>query len=260
MYQYIYDGSFAGLLSTIFEIYDRKNWPDSIVKESAKQPCLFGQQVLVTTDEQKANRVWMGIGKKVSVLFQTNLYHTYLSEKPNAEMLIYQFMRLAFANAVNIEDNFAEDCVREIASTARQIFREKHRMEAFIRFQKTADNLYFASIEPDFNVVPLLINHFQKRYADQQWLIYDVKRNYGIYYDLIRVTEVTLDNSNDGKAGALQNAVLQQHETLYQDLWKLYFKSVNIQERKNKKLHLRHMPIRYWKYLTEKQIKPEDIR
>ena len=31
-----------------------------------------------------------------------------------------------------------------------------------------------------------------------------------------------------------------------------YFKSTNIKSRKNMKLHLQHVPKRYWKYLTEK--------
>ena len=42
-------------------------------------------------------------------------------------------------------------------------------------------------------------------------------------------------------------------ETDYQELWKAYFKSVDIPERRNLKLHLQHVPKRYWKYLVEKQ-------
>ena len=36
-------------------------------------------------------------------------------------------------------------------------------------------------------------------------------------------------------------------------MWKDYFDSTNIKERKNMKLHIRHVPKRYWKYLSEKQ-------
>ncbi|RYE25413.1 MAG: DUF4130 domain-containing protein, partial [Sphingobacteriales bacterium] len=41
---------------------------------------------------------------------------------------------------------------------------------------------------------------------------------------------------------------------MYQLLWKSYFNNSNIKERKNMKLHIQHIPRRYWKYLTEKQI------
>ena len=57
-------------------------------------------------------------------------------------------------------------------------------MEAFVRFQLTKDGLYYCIIQPDYNVLPLISNHFEKRYADQRWLIYDSRRKYGIYYDL----------------------------------------------------------------------------
>jgi probable DNA metabolism protein len=46
---------------------------------------------------------------------------------------------------------------------------------------------------------------------------------------------------------------MEEKEVEYQVLWKSYFDSVNIKERKNPKLHLQHVPRRYWKYLSEKR-------
>ena len=43
------------------------------------------------------------------------------------------------------------------------------------------------------------------------------------------------------------------HQTLFQDLWKSYFKAMTIKERLNPTLQRRCMPRRYWAYLTEKQ-------
>ena len=256
MFWYTYDGTFEGLLTTIFDIYERRAWPDKISKAGVAQSGLFSQSILVITDEGKADRVWKGLANHVSPAGRTKLYKVYLSELPESEMLIYHYVRLAFASSVNIEDNFAEDCVRRVAEIDKQIFREKHRMEAFVRFQKTADDLYYATIEPDFNILPLLQEHFEKRYADQRWLIYDTRRHLGLYYDLHEVKTVVLENKISDKAGSLSASILDQSEPLYQQLWQTYFHYVNIPERKNTKLHLRHMPQRYWKYLTEKQPHP----
>ncbi|WP_370449257.1 DUF4130 domain-containing protein [Aquimarina sp. AD1] len=41
-------------------------------------------------------------------------------------------------------------------------------------------------------------------------------------------------------------------ELEFQQLWKTYFDNVNIKSRKNSKLHIQHLPKRYWKYLIEK--------
>lgn len=259
MYYYFFDGSFAGLLTTIFEIYERRAWPDRIEQQGSGQAGLFAQTIAVTTSEVKAARVWQGLLKKVSANAGAQLYKTYLSELPEANMLIYQYMRLAFDSSLNIEENFAQDCVRQVAGISRQVFREKHRMEAFVRFRKTSDDLFYATIDPDFNVLPLLQDHFEKRYADQRWLIYDTKRNYGLYYDLEKVAEVVLDEKSGVHNDKIAGNILEQHEELYQHLWQIYFQHVNIPERKNRKLHLRHMPLRYWKYLIEKQprVKPD---
>ena len=39
-------------------------------------------------------------------------------------------------------------------------------------------------------------------------------------------------------------------------MWRAYFRAVDIPERKNLRLHLRHVPKRYWPYLTEKRAEP----
>ena len=140
-----------------------------------------------------------------------------------------------------------------VAQTARKVEREKHRMEAFIRFQQTADGMYYCGIDPDFNVLPLIMQHFKNRYADQQWIIYDLKRHYGLYYDLHKVEEIHMDEAAIKTAYKPAGHLLSEQESLYATLWKDYFNSTNIKSRKNTKLHVRHVPKRYWKYLTEKQ-------
>ncbi|GAK90081.1 hypothetical protein JCM19297_2093 [Nonlabens ulvanivorans] len=138
-------------------------------------------------------------------------------------------------------------------------------MEAFVRFHLIDEKTYYANIEPDFNVLPLIIKHFKTRYADQNWIIYDLSRNYGISYNQNEVQEVYIEfKIPKGQRGILntknnsnQNSMMlktdfQETENNYRDLWNQYFKSTNIKSRKNIKLHLQHVPKRYWKYLSEK--------
>jgi len=127
-------------------------------------------------------------------------------------------------------------------------------MKAFIRFVKSDDGLYTAVVEPDFNVLPLIVEFFKNRYADQDWLIYDLRRNYGFHYSANEIHEVS-GNINDtipNPYGLELN--IDPKELEYQHLWSTYFKSTNIEARKNLKLHLRHVPKRYWKYLVEKKV------
>jgi hypothetical protein len=91
-----------------------------------------------------------------------------------------------------------------------------------------------------------------ERYADQQWLIYDTKRKYGLYYDKQQVDFLTMSFETETGSGKDIRNVYSEQEELYQKLWQRYFSSINIAARKNMKLHIQHMPRRYWKFLTEK--------
>lgn len=251
----IYDGSWNGLLTAVFEVYERKLEGVLVETQQHHQPSMFRTALTVYTDEAKALRVWKGIKKYLPAETAHQLYAAFLSEMPDIGQTICEYMQLVFNRRASPDGDYANASVLRVTQVSKMAHREKHRMEAFIRFQLTQDGLFYAGIEPDFNVIPLLLKHFKNRYADQRWLIYDIKRQYGIYYDLYTVEEIEINLSK--KITPKSDAYAQlfhADETLYQTLWKDYFKHVNITERKNTKLHLQHVPKRYWKHLTEKHI------
>ncbi|WP_303312569.1 TIGR03915 family putative DNA repair protein [Hymenobacter sp. BT730] len=250
---YTYDGSFEGLLTVLFQVYDQKAAPNSIQPVGAVQGGLFAQPISVETHETTAGRVWEGLLRYMDAEARTRLFHTFLSEQPDRELLIFRYANSAMRAGRDISENYADDTVRRIAGIAQQMYREKHRMEAFVRFEKTSDELFHATIEPDFDVLPLIAPHFTKRYADQRWLIFDKRRRYGLYYDLHRTDVVEFETAIPQRRTDISATVLDEREPLFKLLWQSYFDHVNIPERKNMKLHRRHMPLRYWRYLSEKQ-------
>jgi hypothetical protein len=44
----------------------------------------------------------------------------------------------------------------ECHNGCKQVGREKHRMEAFVRFKKAKDGLFLSLVKPDFNVLPII--------------------------------------------------------------------------------------------------------
>jgi probable DNA metabolism protein len=246
-----YDGTFEGLLTAIFEIYDRKL---ALVKLNRGEPqtgAMFEDTLTIITNDAYAGRVLKGLRQKLSPNGVQRLYIAHMAEMDNEENNLVGYIRYVFDSAQNIEDDYGNRYVMRLSEIIRMMRREKHRMEAFVRFQKLRDGMFYASVEPDFNVLPLLIRHFRNRYADQKWMIYDLKRNYGIYYDMHDTQFITLDFSNVNNREEIISAYTED-ESIYQHLWKNYFHSVNIPARKNTKLHVRHIPKRYWKHLTEK--------
>ena len=255
MYTLVYDGTMAGLLTCIFSVYEHKYAQVSIRKATSNLRDAFATEINIENNREQAARVWKGLQKKLSPGALREFYFCFLSELHGIENTLLEYAKYVFATNGNIEDDYGNKYVLEVSQIARKVGREKHRMEAFVRFKLLKDKIFYAAIEPDFNVLPVILPHFKKRYADQHWLIYDLKRKYGIYYnkDTEIVDEVVLKWADGVQAGN-DNEAFEPDEPMYQLLWRSYFNSTNIKERKNVKLHIQHVPRRYWKYLTEKQI------
>lgn len=248
----LYDGSFEGLLTAIFELYEYR-FPDPQL--SGRDDCtmlLFGEQHIVHTSSEKAERVLKKLRNSLSAAVCKKIYEVHLSEEAGIANVLLRFVQYGLTAGKAACDDFSHEAVLTVHQTLKKVHRERHRMEAFIRFQRSADGLFFATVAPDFDVLPLIGPHFASRYADQRWLIFDSKRKYGILYDLKEVHVVEPTSFAQTSTALSPGISLHEDEKKFQELWKQYFKSVNIKERKNMALHVRHMPKRYWRYLTEK--------
>lgn len=253
---FLYDATFGGLLTAVFEAYSRRTFPDVLLPEEEPLPLFYDEVFTVLTDEEKSGRVWRGLQKKLSSTALACLAQCWLAEEPETPMLLFRYIRKVIDAPRSIETNFADPDVLAFSRMWKRVDWERLRLIQFIRFQKAADGTFFAAVEPEKNALPLVIGHFKDRFADQRWLIYDIKRAYGYYYDLKEVREVTFEEDNRAEhlvTGMMDESLMDKDEKLFQSLWKAYFKSICIKERLNPKKHRQDMPVRYWKYLTEKQ-------
>ena len=253
---FLYDRTFDGLLTSVFEVFVRKEFPGALLGEGEPLPLFHEGVYTVVTDTEKAGRVWKALEKKLSGRALTMLTVSYLSELPELDLHLFNYICKAVRADRSIETFFTDDDVRFVTDTFRRVRYERLRMMQFVRFQKAKDGTYFSLIRPDFNVIPLIIPHFQDRFADQPWIIYDVRRDYGCYYNGSEVTEITITEDGrtfDPRTGKLPAELMAEDEMLFQELWRTYFKAVCIKERLNLRKQRKDMPVRYWAYMTEKQ-------
>ena len=251
---FLYDKTFEGVLSAVFDAYFRKTFPDTLMEEGTPLPLFFDEVITIHSDPGKADRVWKALQKKLSPSALSCLTSCWLSELPDIGSLLFRYIRKAIDFPASIELNFGDPDVLEISQIWKKVDKERLRILQFLRFQKASDDTFFAAIEPLYNVLPLSIEHFKDRFADQKWLIFDLKREYGYYYDLKNVAEISFGSKEAHLlSGILDDQLKHEDEKIFQQLWKEYFKSTTIKERLNPKLHRQNMPVRFWKYLTEKQ-------
>lgn len=261
----LYEPSFEGWLSAVFYVYEHRLQHEPALQLFAQDdyaPSLIAQAVSVHKDEDKAERVLVKLHQLLGRSGMRNVLWGFLSEKHNIGTTLFHVIKYAIdCPSRQIMQDVGNLDVLELVQNVKSVGREKHRMEAFVRFEHTTDDIYFARVAPDFNVLPLIGEHFRQRYQDQHWAIYDLTRGYGIYYDKSNSTPsrpAALQTITDLDDAVLRNpaSIHSDDEQRYQKFWQGYFTNVNIKERKNPRLHKQYLPQRYWKYLSEKQIIP----
>lgn len=254
-----YDGSFVGFLSAVFCLYADFAYARtpadefSLLKDgttAARTGDLFVPMTHIGSDSEKADRVLRTLEKLFSRAGVQRLLLAFLSEVPEVENKLLATIRYALSipGRAVLHDH-AHPAVSEINRLAYAVCRERHRLLGFVRFEKTRTGIYFAQIAPEYDVLLLLAGHFKNRYADQCWAIFDVPRQFGIYFDRLRLQ--VIDHFDPGSRHEWL-ALLDGDEAVYQSLWRTYLTHGNIAERRNPQQHLRMLPKRYWRYLTEK--------
>ena len=255
---YVFDGTMDGLLSAVFDAFLLKEEPEQLLTGGDVLPLFCERIYKVTTDAEKARRVWTGLEKQLPREALRVISTSQLSELQELWQPLFMLSCKVFRQGKEVVSNFADPDVLTVTQIARRVAHEAHRMMQFVRFHKAKDGTYLAVISPDHNVLPLIVDHFHDRFNDQPWLIYDARRHYGYHYDgESPPIHITFENETsvpfslaDGK---LSDDILSSDDHLLQDLWRTYFKAICIRERLNPRKQLNDMPRRYWKYLTEKQ-------
>jgi probable DNA metabolism protein len=249
---FYYDKSFDGLLSAVFDAYARKRFPDRLLAEGETAPLLAAASHCVESGAEKALRVHAGLRERLSRRALGALKLAWLSEEPGSDELIFRYIRKVFDSVVFMETNLADPDIFALLRTANKVACEARLLRGMARFQKTAQGIYFAAIGPKHDCLTLLLPHFMDRFAGHQWILYDVKRGYGFFFDGKSCREMFLPEGRH-TGGRLRDDLLAEDEELFQVLWKGYFNALSIKERENPKLQRRCMPRRFWPYLTEKQ-------
>lgn len=241
---YIYDGSFYGLLNIVFDSYISKTIPENIVCDDFGIN-LFCDYKKVVTDFDKATRIYNGIISNISYSTLRYAYNVFLSNELFKEMLIVKYLLLGFEIGNTIDHLLTNNTVLKIQKISKRVFGECHRLKGLARFVEIGNNMFYCKIHPDNNILEPLGNHFIKRLPCQNFIIHDKNRNIAFLYNQ---TSYIIVDAKDLKINTISD-----EEKYFQELWKCFYNSISIKERKNLKLQMQFMPKKYWQDLIEKQ-------
>ena len=184
MQVYVFDNTLDGLLTAVFDSFFLHQQPEMLLGEGEQLPLFADEPHVVVTDSGKAARVWKGLEKHLSVEGLRMIAVSWLSEERTLNQPLFNFICKVFrqkggnnpssaTDYLSLERNASEADVLAVRNSCRRVLHEQLRMKQFIRFQKAKDGTYLAVVSPDHNVLSLIIHHFQDRFNDQPWLIYD---------------------------------------------------------------------------------------
>jgi probable DNA metabolism protein len=237
---YIYDNTFDGFMTAVFEIYSEKDKDASILPRGKAVNSTFFETRDVAADIEKSKRVQRGISAYDGSAVE-RLYMAWLSGSAGVEDLMLYCIRLAFSYKVGPFALRQYESVSRLEGIARKVGHEAHRMLQFVRFVKLAENAYAADIEPEYDIIPLIGDHFHGRFPDSRFIIRDVRHlkvisssPAGWYISDMHGDYPPLPESGD-----------------IEELWKMYFDTIAIEQRINPKLQQNFVPKKYRRFLTE---------
>lgn len=247
MKEFIYDNSFEGLLTAIFYAYGEK-LDCCITREKNFIPSLLNEVIEVKTEIDKFKRVYNSIHEKLNNSVLRNIYHLFLCDDiPESDTLVLNYLKLCYRYGVSINLAKNNDIIILVDKYCRKVSHEAHILTGFVRFKEVAPLTFYSSIEPDHNVLPLLIDHFTKRFSDQNFIIHDLKRSSALVYnkDKAIISEFTKEQA--------EKFINSTSDKELENLWSIFCKATDIEERKNLRLQRQMMPKRYWKHIFETQ-------
>ena len=239
---YLYNNTLISLLCLIKKLLDNRIVPNNI-KNIDYSPTLFDE--IIELDIQEDEKIINDIIKFLNPQIFSIIYYVFISNNENKDIIIYYFLvhSIKYKNKVFYQRNLKS--VDRALKISKYVSNENHRLKGFLRFKEIKNNILYAEIAPENNIIVLLSRHFMKRLKNEYWIIKDTKRKTLSIYDKKNFYLV-----NEGNFKMINNE-LSDDEIKIEDMWKSFYKTIGITERKNERCRMNFMPKKYWPYIIE---------
>jgi probable DNA metabolism protein len=139
---FFYDKTFEGLLSAVFDAYSYGIFPEKLLMTGDIVPMFTDKSHSVVTESEHTKRVWNALLGKSGENVCNMLVYVWLSEIEGSDALLFRYICKIFDSAKKNEYNFGDSDVLEVSRIARKVAHEALYIKQFVRFQKTADNIF----------------------------------------------------------------------------------------------------------------------
>ncbi len=240
---FVIDNNINGLLSALFVSFTEKIIPECVVDKNIYQGRLDCLAIDILTNTSHAERVKTALFKYGGDDVISHLKVCLLSCDKNALTIAFNYAYLMLKRREDICNMLSEKAVSDFSFLLQKVLHERHIVLGFLRFEQSAKGVMYAKYVPDNDITELIAPHFLKRLGKTPFIIHDGKRN-----------KIAISNGRNlefRKTDLPADFLPSENEKEFNLLWKKYFQSVNIKERKNLAQQDRYFPRRYRKYCFE---------
>ena len=167
----------------------------------------------------------------------------FLSGWEDKELRLIRFLHLAFALGPGTVKRRGHPEVAPLYQMKQSLDWEVDKFQGFVRFQEH-DGMLGAVIHPKNYILPLLRGHFCARFPEENFLIYDAVHQAVLLYQNHKAQFMEL-------AEPLTLPPPDEKEQQFQELWRQFYKTLEIKARRNEKGRMTHCPKRFWADMTE---------
>ena len=237
----VYDGSFEGFLSLIYEVYYQKLKPLKIYKTLPNE-MIFEEIKNIETIEENSKKVLDSMKNIFPKDIVCKILNIFMCDTKEFEMALLEYIILGFKDTKQLF-NINNSSIFYLEALEKELFRHVHKMTGFIRFEELEDGTLYAKIQTKFNVAYFLGKHFLKRFNNQNFIIHDIERE---------IAFVKIENNiSIENIASFDTPTYSENEAKFQKLWSSFFNSVSIKERTNLKLQQNQVPLIYRTYMNE---------
>ena len=237
----LYDGTFEGFLSLVYEVYYKKLKPTKIYKTLPNE-ILFEEILEINSSKESGIKVLNAIKTKFPKEILEKILNIFMCDSKEFEMALLEYIVIGFKDSKQLY-NINNSCVFYLNSLEKELFKNVHKMTGFVRFEELEDGTLYAKVESKFNVLYFLGKHFLKRFNNQNFIIHDLNR---------RIAFVKINETfSIQEVAFFDEPNYSSNEQKFQKLWKSFFSGVTLKERINPKLQKQLVPLLYRTYMNE---------
>lgn len=247
---YICTDTFTGLCSALHDAWaENRDGEAGIELRGRTQQRFFCQYKTVAETEQKSQRFQRMLKRHLGYSAYWDICHALLSDDDEKGTEVFRTVQAArtLADSRKIMDHLGNPHVAGVFAMSRRVSNEAHLYKEFVRFRELENGILFSEITPKSQILVCIGDHFADRFPLENWMICD--KTHGVFL-IHRPGEkwvlVHGEKLNTAAAGALSD-----DERNYARLWKEYFESAAVRERKNPTCQRNHLPNRFRGDMTE---------